>query len=214
MVERNQSQQRKANWFNNLAELYTTTKWSFINKIQFSKKKQSNHIIIIYVSLSLAIINIWSLSWPSETIYNFRTGWWATKTRGSLRRTPTTTSRRVWWRLHQAASTSNQQVSPHCSPPVQHQLTSSDQYSLYLAPALVALVALHYRVTVALISTWLGSPLTIPIMSWPSLAKSKTNSFIQFLNPEILISDIIVSNYFHQPEVKFPGKILLWLDRL
>ena len=49
-----------------------------------------------------------------------------------------------------------------------------------------------------------------PITSSPSWAKSKTNGFIQFLKDEILISDIIVSNYFHQPEVKFPGKILLW----
>ena len=48
--------------------------------------------------------------------------------------------------------------------------------------------------------------LTTPISSWPSWVKSKTNGSIQFLRPEILISDIIVSNYFHQPEVKFPVK--------
>ena len=63
-----------------------------------------------------AIINNWSLVTVTEPLKHCRTGWWATKTLGSLRRTLTTTSLLAWWKLHQAASTSNQQVSLTSSP--------------------------------------------------------------------------------------------------
>ena len=137
----------------------------------------------------------------TETIYNCRTEWWATKTRGSLRRTLTTTSLLASWRLRQAASTSNQQVSPASpAPPAQIWPIFIVFGTSFSGPSGSSGCCSH----LLLIGV---TPITYLI---PSPAKSKTNGFIQFLKPEILISDIIVSNYFHQPEVKFPGKILLW----